>query len=118
MPAIDLPSRVADLAALNKKFEGYSGADLLRHIVRNMDTTAEYANDDLAIDEIVAIHIALLMSEWDFYPDQWTEAQKQAAIRYGEPPRFDDQTERPLKPFGKDWKKHNAAWKKLEVARG
>lgn len=74
------------------------GADLLRLIVENMNTTNEWANDDRSVAELINIGLAHLLGEWDKYPDEWTPEQREAAALYREPPRF-DRNERPLPPL-------------------
>lgn len=75
-----------------------SGADLLRLIVQNMNATNEWANDNWSATELINIGTAHLLGEWDKYPDEWSREQREAAARYREPPRFDEQ-ERPLPPL-------------------
>jgi hypothetical protein len=75
-----------------------AGANLLRLIVVNMDSTTEAVNLRFTAPELLRIYTAHLEGDWDFYPDQWTEEQLLAAAHYGEVPRFGDD-ESPLPPL-------------------
>jgi hypothetical protein len=66
-----------------------TGAEELRRIVRAMNDTRESFNDRFSAEELVAIYRAMFASGWDYYPDQWSEEQVQAALR-GIAPSWDD----------------------------
>ncbi len=70
------------------------GADELRLVVKAMDATREDFNLRFSAEQLVTIYKAMLASGWDFYPDQWTESQVQAALR-GVVPKW-DADERPI----------------------
>lgn len=67
-----------------------SGADELRQIVRAMNDTRESAMDGYSAPEIVRMFQCMQRSGWDFYPDQWTKGQRDAAALLGHVPKFDD----------------------------
>jgi hypothetical protein len=54
--------------------EDISGADELRRVVSNMDTTSESFNDDFTAEQLLQIYRMLVLSEWDIYPDEWHSA--------------------------------------------
>jgi hypothetical protein len=59
--------------------------DDLRRLVAVMNCCNESFLQRFTIDELVRVFSAHQRCEWDFYPDQWTEAQVQQALR-GEVP--------------------------------
>jgi hypothetical protein len=65
-----------------------TGADMLRQIVRNMDYTDEGFNARWTLEQLVQIYSMHLASEWDIYPDEWSEEQLAAALN-GVPPTFE-----------------------------
>ena len=69
-------------------FEG--GADELRRIVKVMGDVAEWVNDCYTIAELIRLYQAHKACEWDYYPDQWSQEQRDAAAKYGTVPKFDD----------------------------
>jgi len=71
-----------------------TGAEELRLIVENMNITREDFNDRFTAEQLVQIGRMLLASEWDIYPDQWSDRQVREALA-GKPPRFDAR-ERPV----------------------
>ena len=74
--------------------EKFTGAELLRKVVMNMDTTTESFNDRFTAMQLVQLGRMLLASDWDIYPDQWTARQVKQALR-GWPPHFDE-NEKPV----------------------
>ena len=72
-----------------------TGAEELRLIVSNMNTTSETFNDRYTLEQLVQIGRMLLASEWDIYPDQWTDRQVREALK-GIPPQWDKATEKPI----------------------
>lgn len=64
-----------------------TGAELLRLIVQNINTTHESFNDQYSLDELIQIHKMFLLSDWDIYPDDWTKRQVKKALQ-GIPPQW------------------------------
>ena len=64
-----------------------TGAELLRLIVSNLNTTRESFNDQFSLEELVQIHRMFYLSDWDIYPDDWTKRQVKEALR-GVPPQW------------------------------
>ena len=77
---IGMKDKISYYKDLNSDKE-WSGAEILRLIVRNMDTTKESFNDQFSVEELVQIYSMQLASEWDFYPDEWTKRQVKEALR-------------------------------------
>ena len=75
-----------------------SGIEELRHIVSNFDCNIENFNSKYSLEELVKIHRSWMKSDWDIWPDRWTERQVQEALQ-GIPPNWDDQG-RPLDKNG------------------
>lgn len=75
-----------------------TGADELRLIVQNMNVTRESFNDQYTLEELIQIYRMHLLSEWDFYPDEWTSRQVKEALK-GIPPKWNKKTEKPY--YGK-----------------
>lgn len=71
-------------------FPLHGDADELRRIVRVMDNTAEWALDGYSVAELIRMFTAHAACDWDYYPDQWTQDQRDAAARLGVVPTFDD----------------------------
>lgn len=57
-----------------------TGAQLLRLIVNNLDACAENFLDRFTADQLIQIGRMHLLSEFDFYPDQWTDRQIREAL--------------------------------------
>ena len=51
------------------------GIDRLRRAVKLFDACNETFNQQYKSYELVLISMAMSQSEWDIYPDQWTEKQ-------------------------------------------
>lgn len=64
-----------------------TGAELLRLIVQNVNTTRESFNDQYSLEELIQIHRMFLLSDWDIYPDDWTKRQVKEALQ-GIPPQW------------------------------
>jgi hypothetical protein len=75
-----------------------TGAEELRRIVRVMGDVRESFNDRFSAEQLLVIYRAHQACGWDYYPDQWTEGQVQAALR-GVLPKWDD-GERPIEGVG------------------
>jgi len=71
-----------------------TGMEFLRNMVRAFDGCREDVLDRFTVEELIAIRRAWLASGWEFYPDQWSDAQIDAALR-GIPPKWDD-NEQPI----------------------
>jgi hypothetical protein len=71
------------------------GIDTLRLIVGNLDACHEDFLSRFTPQELLAIGLAHLASDWDIFPDDWTRHQIKAAI-CGVPPTFDRETENPI----------------------
>lgn len=66
--------------------------DELRKMVRNFDSNSETFNQRFSMSQLIQIHRMWMASEWDFYPDQWTEQQVQEALT-GHPPQWNEAEE-------------------------
>lgn len=75
--------------------EDESGIELLRRVVHLFDTCNETFNYRWTPEELLKLAKACWASEWDFYPDQYTERQLYEALTYGRPPKWDDK-EKPV----------------------
>jgi hypothetical protein len=63
--------------------------DFLRYTSRLFDKcNMSLVGEDWTPEELLNIARACRASEWDVYPDQWTETQLQAAAEHADPPRF------------------------------
>lgn len=67
--------------------KNFEGPDELRRIVRNMDACTEDFNCRFSAEQLLLLGRALLASEWDIYPDEWTERQIREALG-GKPPKW------------------------------
>jgi hypothetical protein len=74
----------------NKK----TGAEELRAIVSWIDNTRESVLDQYTAEELIKLWRMFVLSDWDFYLDQWTPTQRALALQ-GVVPKWDDQ-ERPI----------------------
>ena len=62
-----------------------TGAEELRAAVRLFDRCRESFLACFTAEELLRLARAARRAKWDFYPDQWTEAQIQIALRGGTP---------------------------------
>lgn len=72
-----------------QEFKEKPAIDHLRLIVQNFDSLNETFNQRFSFDQIIAIHKAWMLSEWDKNADTWTARQVREALR-GIPPHWDD----------------------------
>lgn len=66
-----------------------SGSDLLRLVVQNMDRCGTDFNQRFTAEQLIQLHKMFLESEWEIYPDQWTERQLREALA-GKVPRWNE----------------------------
>lgn len=64
--------------------------DGLRSMVNLFNNCNETFNQRFTIEDLVKLYKAYKASEWDIPPDQWTEFQVRAALKYGTPPEWDE----------------------------
>lgn len=83
------------------EIEAMSGIDLLRLVVQNLDRCREDfvhpapPRKPFTPEQLIQIGRMHLLSEWDFYPDQWTARQVKEALA-GKPPSWNRETEKPV----------------------
>ena len=75
-----------------QEFKEKPAIEHLRLIVQNFDSLNETFNQRFSFDQIIAIHKAWMLSEWDINADRWAARQIREAIR-GIPPRWDENEE-------------------------
>lgn len=63
--------------------------NFIRYMARLFDCCNETFNDRFSSEELLLIAQAHLVSEWDIYPDRWSEEQIQACLRNREVPNWD-----------------------------
>jgi hypothetical protein len=67
--------------------------------LREMLACLEHCKEDFLVrfttKQLFQLWRSWKSSEWDFYPDQWSERQVKEALR-GKAPRWDDEQERPV----------------------
>lgn len=78
--------------------EERTGIEELRLMVNNFDSCREDFLDRFTLEQLVQIHRMWLASEWDIYPDTWTDRQVKQALA-GKPPRWSARSEKPLDAF-------------------
>jgi hypothetical protein len=82
------------------QMDAMPGIELLRLILQNLNMCREDfmwpapARKPFTPEQLIQIGRMHLLSEWEFYPDQWTKRQVKEALE-GKPPRW-DANERPL----------------------
>lgn len=69
--------------------------EALRHFAEISGYVRESLWDGLTRAQCLALYDAWQASEWDIFPDQWSQAQLTDALRYGIAPAF-DANEQPL----------------------
>lgn len=77
-------------------FNEMTEIEKLRHYAIISGDVRESLWDGMTRAEILRVCDAWMASGWDFYPDQWTQAQLTDAIRYGIAPAWDPATEEPI----------------------
>ena len=65
------------------------GLEELRHIVNNYDFCVENFISKFSVEDLIKIHRAWMKSDWDIYPDQWTDRQVKEAL-LGMAPNWDE----------------------------
>lgn len=65
------------------------GIDLLRYAVRLLDDCNETFNQRWSASQLIRIAEAMQKCEWDFFPHQWTERQKQECVQFGITPQWE-----------------------------
>lgn len=73
------------------KFDAMTGHEKIRDMERAFSYTKMGVIERFEVVELLQIRRMWLASEWDFFPDQWTERQLSEALM-GKPPRWDDNT--------------------------
>lgn len=68
---------------------------MLRLYMGNLDHCREDFLDKFTTDQLVQIARMHVASEWDFYPDVWTERQIKEALR-GKPPNWGGSDKKPV----------------------
>ncbi len=76
-----------------KEYDTKPAIEHLRLLVRNFDGMNETFNQRFTITQLIALHRAWMLSDWDICPDEWEERQVWEALK-GRPPTF-DHNERP-----------------------
>lgn len=66
-----------------------TGAEELRKVVRVLDDMREDFSDRFTAEQLLQLVRMLWRSDWDIYPDHWSERQIEAALR-GTAPVFDE----------------------------
>lgn len=64
------------------------GIERLRAAVRSFGDCSEAFNMRYSVSELLLIHAAWMLSDWDFSPDKWTDRQVKEAL-HGMAPRWD-----------------------------
>jgi len=84
-----------------------TGIERLRNAVRAFDNCNESFLQQWGTDDLLKIHEAWCKSEWDVFPDQWTERQITMATCTRTPPQFRESEKtglEPIYPSDSDWK--------------
>lgn len=68
------------------------GIELIRYAVHLLDRTNESLNQRFTAEQLLRLATACQKSEWDFYPDDWTERQLQECIQFGITPQWKEET--------------------------
>lgn len=79
-----------EVLTLSPPREGFA-IDELRLLVRNANDCNETFNQRFSVLELIQIHRMWHASDWDTYPDTWTEQQVQEALQ-GNVPKWNDET--------------------------
>lgn len=72
-----------------KEFDEMSAIEHFRLMVQNFNGCTESFNERFSAVQLLAIHRAWMLSEWDIYPDSWTARQVREALK-GLPPQWDN----------------------------
>lgn len=71
------------------EFDSTPAIEHLRLMVQNFNSVNETFNTRFSMLELLAIHRAWMLSEWDIFPDNWTPRQIKEALK-GLPPQWDN----------------------------
>jgi hypothetical protein len=86
------------------------GIDELRATVCTLDHNLESFNQRFSALELLRIAACLRACEWDYMPDEWTEAQVKQALR-GHVPHWATEDE-PCKPLKNIRESHPHLWRR------
>jgi len=64
------------------------GIDLVRYAVHLLDRCKESVNQRFNAEQLLTIADCCQRSEWDMYPDQWTDRQLQECVQFGKTPQW------------------------------
>lgn len=67
-----------------------TGIELLRYAVRMLNRCNESVNQRFTAPQLIRIAEGVQRSEWDFYPDEWTDQQLQECAQFGITPTWED----------------------------
>ena len=69
--------------------ERLNGIDLIRYAARLFSDCREDFNQRFTTSQLLQLAEACRDSDWDFYPDQWSERQIQEALSHGRAPTWE-----------------------------
>jgi len=68
----------------------FTAVEVLRRVADMCDRSPETFNQRFTIAELVRLWQVSQLCEWDYYPDQWSAEQVEAALGDGAVPTFDE----------------------------
>lgn len=71
------------------EYDSMPAIERLRRMVSGFNCCSESFLQSFSMDELVTLHRSWMISDWDIYPDRWTDRQVTEALA-GIPPNWDD----------------------------
>jgi len=94
------------------------GAEDMRAAIGVFNSCRESFNDLFTALELLQLWSVLKRSEWTILPDEWSIEQLAAALKFGEPPRFDPRTEAPVMPVTRHKSMENEIRERMRLRDG